>query len=121
MEIYADDLGLSLSTVRSYRFAAAGQRADRPEAPAQKVAAIHRLSDDDEVAAQTATAVLRRPGVAAKVVADDTACTTFRPSAGWPPAPPGETQERVCRLNFPHAHTWFVRYSPMHGGDRPMM
>ncbi|MFF7601535.1 hypothetical protein [Streptomyces mirabilis] len=40
---------------------------------------------------------------------------------GMAPAPPGETQERVCRLNFPHARTWFVRHSPMHGGDRPMM
>ncbi|UUU32287.1 DUF6192 family protein [Streptomyces sp. CA-210063] len=128
LQIYADDLGLSLSTVRSYRFAAhrwpagqrrhgishkvhyilasipddterfeaidapplderararrwttdlakkhVGQRPDRPETPAQKVAAIHRLADDDEVAAQIATDVLRRPQVAAKVVADDTA------------------------------------------------
>ncbi|MEV0221232.1 DUF6192 family protein [Streptomyces sp. NPDC050704] len=128
LQIYADDLGLSLSTVRSYRFAAhrwpagrrrhgvshkvhyilagivedadrfeaidappldervqirrwttdlakkyVGQRPDRPETPAQKVAAIHRLADDEEVAAKVATDVLRRPGVAAKVVADDTA------------------------------------------------
>ncbi|MFF3330503.1 DUF6192 family protein [Streptomyces sp. NPDC002888] len=50
-----------------------GQRPDRPETPAQKVAAIHRLADDDEVAARVATDVLRRPEVAAKVVADDTA------------------------------------------------
>ncbi|WP_406405119.1 DUF6192 family protein [Streptomyces sp. NBC_00879] len=128
LQIYADDLGLSLSTVRSYRFAAhrwpeeqrrhgvshkvhyilaaisddaerfeaidvpplderarvrrwttdlakkhVGQRPDRPETPAQKVAAIHRLAYDDAVAAQVATDVLRRPEVAAKVVADDTA------------------------------------------------
>ncbi|MFI9106684.1 DUF6192 family protein [Streptomyces fildesensis] len=44
-----------------------------PETPAQKVAAIHRLAGDDEVAAQVAADVLRRPAVAAKVVADDTA------------------------------------------------
>ncbi|WP_420712168.1 DUF6192 family protein [Streptomyces sp. DSM 15324] len=50
-----------------------GQRPDRPETPAQKVAAIHRLADDDEVAAQVATDVLRRPAVAARVVTDDTA------------------------------------------------
>ncbi|MFF7601539.1 DUF6192 family protein [Streptomyces mirabilis] len=50
-----------------------GQRPDRPETHAQKVAAIHRLTDDNEVAAQIATDVLRRPGVAAKVVSDDTA------------------------------------------------
>ncbi|MEU0414802.1 DUF6192 family protein [Streptomyces griseorubiginosus] len=128
LQIYADDLGLALSTVRSYRFAAhrwpegqrrhgvshkvhyilagiaddrlrfetidapplderarvrrwttglakkhVGQLPDRPETPAQKVAAIHRLADDDEVAAQVATDVLRRPAVAARVVADDTA------------------------------------------------
>lgn len=48
-----------------------GQLPDRPETPAQKVAAIHRLADDDEVAAQVATDVLRRPAVAAIVVADD--------------------------------------------------
>ncbi|MFD3926623.1 DUF6192 family protein [Streptomyces sp. NPDC058614] len=126
LQIYADDLGLSLSTVRSYRFAAhrwpegqrrhdvshkvhyilagipddqarfetidapplderarvrrwttglakkhVGQLPDCPETPAQKVAAIHRLADDYEVAAQVATDVLRRPAVAAKVVADD--------------------------------------------------
>lgn len=127
LQIYADDLGLSLSTVRNYRFAAhrwpgehrrhgvshkvhcilasipddaerfetiatpplddrarvrrwttdlakkhVGQRPDHPETVPQKVAAIHRLADD-EVAAQVATDVLRRPAVAAKVVADDTA------------------------------------------------
>ncbi|MFJ9895361.1 DUF6192 family protein [Streptomyces sp. NPDC091280] len=128
LQVYADDLGLSLSTVRSYRFAAhrwpevqrrhgvshkvhyilagiaedterfavidtppldervkerrwttdlakkhVGQRPDRPETPAQKVAAIHRLADDDEVAARVATDVLRRPAVAARMVTDDTA------------------------------------------------
>lgn len=128
MQIYADDLGLSLSTVRSYRYAAhrwpeeqrrhgvshkvhyilaaipddaerfetiaapplderarvrrwttdlakkhVGQRPDRPETVPQKVAAIHRLADDDEVAAQVATDMLRRPAVAAKVITDDTA------------------------------------------------
>ncbi|WP_406480415.1 DUF6192 family protein [Streptomyces sp. NBC_01615] len=128
LQVYADDLGLSLSTVRNYRFAAhrwpgerrrhgvshkvhcilasipddterfetiaapplderakvrrwttdlakkhVGQRPDHPETVPQKVAAIHRLADDDEVAAQVATDVLRRPAVAAKVVADDTA------------------------------------------------
>ncbi|MFC3572132.1 DUF6192 family protein [Streptomyces yaanensis] len=126
--MYADDLGLSPSTVRSYRFAAhrwpegqrrhgvshkvhyilagipddqvrfetidapplderarvrrwttglakkhVGQLPDRPGTPAQKVAAIHRPADDDEVPAQVATDGLRRPAVAAKVVADDTA------------------------------------------------
>ncbi|MEU4213712.1 DUF6192 family protein, partial [Streptomyces sp. NPDC026206] len=50
-----------------------GQLPGRPETPAQKVAAIHRLAADDEVAAQVASDVLRRPAVAAKVVADDTA------------------------------------------------
>lgn len=49
----------------------AGQRPDR-ETPAHKVAAIHRLADD-EVAAKVATDVLRRPEVAARVIADDTA------------------------------------------------
>ncbi|MEU8548916.1 DUF6192 family protein [Streptomyces roseoverticillatus] len=128
LQIYADDLGLSLSTVRNYRFAAhrwpekqrrhgvshkvhyvlagihddaerfeaigdpplderarvrrwttdlakkrVGQLPGRPETPAQKVAAIHRLAGDDDVAAQVASDVLRRPAVAAKVVADDTA------------------------------------------------
>lgn len=127
LQIYADNRGLSLSTVRCYRFAAhhrpeeerrhavshkvhyilagipddqtrfetidapplderarvrrwttglakkhLGQLPAPPETPAQKVAAIHRPADD-EVAAQVATDVLRRPAVAANVVADDTA------------------------------------------------
>ncbi|MFF4508844.1 DUF6192 family protein [Streptomyces sp. NPDC001401] len=123
LQIHADDLRLSLSGVRSYRFAAHrwpaaggvrasptrvhcvlasipddaerfeaidaspldvrarvrrrrrtwlksgfGQRPDRPETPARKAAAIHRLADD-EVAAQVATDVPGHPEVAAKVVA----------------------------------------------------
>lgn len=67
LQVYADDLGLSLSTVRSDR------RPDRPETVPQKLAAIHRLADDDDVAARVTAAVLRRPAVAARVVADDTA------------------------------------------------
>ncbi|WP_222441014.1 DUF6192 family protein [Streptomyces sp. BK340] len=47
-----------------------GQLPDRAETPAQKVDAIHRLADEDEVAAEVATDVLRRPAVAAIVVAD---------------------------------------------------
>jgi hypothetical protein len=51
-----------------------GQSPDRTETPAQKVAAIHCLAHDDEIAAQVAADVrARRPAVAAKVVADDTA------------------------------------------------
>ncbi|MGW7386655.1 DUF6192 family protein [Streptomyces sp. NPDC054794] len=121
LQMRADDSGLSLSTVRSYRFAAhrrpegrrchgvsrkvhyvlAGipddqvrfetidapqlderarvrhwttglakkhveQLPNRPETPVQKVAAIHRLADDDAVAAQVAIYVLRRPAVAGR-------------------------------------------------------
>jgi antitoxin component of MazEF toxin-antitoxin module len=47
-----------------------GNKPSRPVTVPQKVTAIHNLAQDDEVAAQIATDVLRRPAVAKKVMAD---------------------------------------------------
>ncbi|MGW7427108.1 DUF6192 family protein [Streptomyces sp. NPDC054813] len=59
-----------------------GQSPDRPETVPPKVAAIHRLADD-EVAAEVASDVLRRPEVASRVVADLVgACHRFLPTCG---------------------------------------
>ncbi|WP_425834066.1 DUF6192 family protein [Streptomyces fractus] len=126
LQIYADDLGITLSTIRTYRFTAhrwpaerrrpgvsfnihsilgylsdeaerfaaiddppydskagrrrwtpdlakihVGNKPSRPVTTPQKVTAIHDLAQDDDVAAQIAADVLRRPSVAKKVMTDD--------------------------------------------------
>ncbi|KOT91828.1 hypothetical protein ADK86_21595 [Streptomyces sp. NRRL F-5755] len=126
LRIHANDIGLTLSTIRTYRYTAfrfppehrragvsfkvhailaviaddaeryaaiadppwdesagccrwttdsakkrVGRRPEKPETVGQKVDAIHDLAVDDEVAAKVASDVLRRPAVAAKVMADD--------------------------------------------------
>lgn len=128
LQIYADDIGLSLSTVLNYRFGShrwpSGQRREgvshkvhtilasiqddaerfaaiddppvndltglrgwttylaqqlvgrRPDGTGtvlEKVERIHDLAADEDVAAPITADVLRRPAVAAKVMADDTA------------------------------------------------
>ncbi|MFF3558309.1 DUF6192 family protein [Streptomyces tsukubensis] len=128
LQMYADDIGLSLSTILSYRRTAdrwpphqrregvphkvhsvlasitddaerfeaignppvnertrrpgwtsdlakkrVGQRPERPSTVQEKVERIHDLAADEEVAAQVTADALRRPAVAAKVMADDLA------------------------------------------------
>ncbi|KOG91357.1 DUF6192 family protein [Streptomyces varsoviensis] len=48
-----------------------GNKPQRPVTVPQKVTAVHDLAQDDEVAAQIAADVLRRPAVAKKVMTDD--------------------------------------------------
>ncbi|MEU9057204.1 DUF6192 family protein [Streptomyces sp. NPDC048384] len=50
-----------------------GWKVDTPESVQEKVDAIHDLATDDAVAAKVATDFLRRPAVASKAMADDTA------------------------------------------------
>ncbi|MFF4518511.1 DUF6192 family protein [Streptomyces mirabilis] len=50
-----------------------GWKVDTPESVQEKVDAIHDLAADDQVAARVATEFLRRPAVASKAMADDTA------------------------------------------------
>ncbi|MFI9825557.1 DUF6192 family protein [Streptomyces sp. NPDC052013] len=50
-----------------------GWKVDTPESVQEKVDAIHDLATDDGVAAKVATDFLRRPAVASKAMADDTA------------------------------------------------
>lgn len=50
-----------------------GWTVDTPESVQEKVAAIHDLAADDQVAARVATDYLRRPAVASKAMADDAA------------------------------------------------
>lgn len=50
-----------------------GWKVDTPESLQEKVDAIHDLAADDQVAARVATDFLRRPAVASKAIADDTA------------------------------------------------
>lgn len=50
-----------------------GWKVDTPESVREKVDAIHDLATDDAVAAKVATDFLRRPAVASKAMADDTA------------------------------------------------
>jgi hypothetical protein len=50
-----------------------GWKVDTPESVQEKVDAIHDLAADDQVAARVATDFLRRPAVASKAMADDTA------------------------------------------------
>lgn len=126
LEIYANDIGLSFNTIRTYRFTASrwpveqrrdgvsfkihqilayltddaerfeaiatppfdpsaqchrwtadlaktrvGNKPSKPATVPQKVTAVHDLAQDDEVAAQVAADMLRRPAVAKKVMADD--------------------------------------------------
>lgn len=51
----------------------AGWKAGTPESVQEKADAIHDLADDDQAAARVATDFLRRPAVASKAMADDTA------------------------------------------------
>ncbi|MGW3635926.1 DUF6192 family protein [Streptomyces sp. NPDC005122] len=50
-----------------------GWKVDTPESVQEKVDAIHDLATDDAVAAKVAADFLRRPAVASKAMADDTA------------------------------------------------
>lgn len=50
-----------------------GWKVDSPESVQEKVEAIHDLAADDAVAAVVTTGFLRRPAVANKAMADDTA------------------------------------------------
>ncbi|PWI46206.1 DUF6192 family protein [Streptomyces sp. ICBB 8177] len=50
-----------------------GWKVDTPESVQEKVDAIHDLAADDQVAAKVTTDFLRRPAVASKAMADDTA------------------------------------------------
>lgn len=50
-----------------------GWKVDSPESVQEKVEAIHDLATDDAVAAVVTTDFLRRPAVADKAMADDTA------------------------------------------------
>ncbi len=52
---------------------AMGQRTSRPETVQEKVNRAHDLVEDEEVAVQIASSLLRRPSVVEDVVADDTA------------------------------------------------
>ncbi|MGP4009881.1 DUF6192 family protein [Streptomyces sp. 4N124] len=50
-----------------------GWKVDSPESVQEKVEAIHDLASDDAVAAVVTTDFLRRPAIASKAMADDTA------------------------------------------------
>ncbi|MFI0451903.1 DUF6192 family protein [Actinomadura sp. 6N118] len=52
---------------------AVGQRAGRPETVQEKVNRVHDLVEDEEVAVQVASSLLRRPDVVGDVVGDETA------------------------------------------------
>jgi hypothetical protein len=63
-----------------------GQRIDRPVTLDEKVAAVADLTRDDEVTAQAATYLLRRPAVARSTMRDDTTrMLVNRPSSTTPP------------------------------------
>jgi hypothetical protein len=50
-----------------------GWKVDSPESVQEKVEALHDLASDDAVAAVVTTDFLRRPAIASRAMADDTA------------------------------------------------